>query len=226
MEIRDTDYKSKEKELSRYIKSNSLNYFTLESINRHSHRLMVIAELIKKMQPKTILDIGCGVGYLSKALKIMQYTKGIYYGIDKNSNAIKLAKRKSKQLAPNSNLIDADLMNFDYSNLHPDIVTAIEVIEHLRQDEIERLKSEVFGSIKPKHVIISTPNFKFTVNEVGTDDYTSRNRDHKFEFTSKEFNLFCKSITKQFHYKFSIDELNTHYKTPFSFVATFERVRS
>ena len=67
-----------------------------------------------------------------------------------------------------------------------DVVTAIELVEHLDPDVLSRFPQIVFGFIKPKLVVISTPNAEFNV--VFRDfEGPFRHWDHRFEWSRSEF---------------------------------------
>lgn len=104
----------------------------------------------------------------------------------------------------------------------------IEVIEHLYPDTLSRCITNVFGLLKPKYVLITTPNREFNVvfdelenDEEGPHAATSetlkpmetssynlneqksdngfRHWDHKFEWTRNEFETWCHNeILKKF----------------------------
>jgi len=76
-----------------------------------------------------------------------------------------------------------------------DAVVAIEIIEHLKPSELERFPETVFGHMKPKLAVITTPNSEFNIlfpHFVGP----FRHWDHKFEFTRQEFQDWATSITE------------------------------
>lgn len=58
-------------------------------------------------------------------------------------------------------------------------------IEHLTFDDLEKLPAALFGVVKPRIVVVTTPNAEYNVlfpNFVGF-----RHPDHKFEWTRSEF---------------------------------------
>ena len=80
-----------------------------------------------------------------------------------------------------------------------EVVTLIELIEHLESEVLEQFPINVFGSIKPKHVIISTPNVEFNVLFKNTKKF--RHWDHKFEWTRNQFKAWCDKICNKFGYE-------------------------
>jgi hypothetical protein len=82
-----------------------------------------------------------------------------------------------------------------------DVVTLIEVIEHLHQHDLYNLVEHVFGQIRPRLVIVTTPNADFNVLFSTMINGQFRHSDHKFEFTRKEFSSWSEQITRNFNYQ-------------------------
>ena len=78
-----------------------------------------------------------------------------------------------------------------------DAVIAIELIEHLYPATLKLFPEVVFGHMKPKLVIITTPNREFNVL---FPDFKGpfRHWDHKFEFTRAEFVAWSKEISETY----------------------------
>ena len=71
--------------------------------------------------------------------------------------------RKQRKKKLEVKLIKSDIL-FPYEVLRElkfDVVTAIEVIEHLFIKDLPLFENNVFGYLNPKCVIITTPNFEF-----------------------------------------------------------------
>lgn len=75
-------------------------------------------------------------------------------------------------------------------------VTCIELIEHLEPEYLELLSSNVFGFIRPKVAIFTTPNCEFNVLFPDLEGF--RHWDHKFEWSRKEFEDWCNNILEKF----------------------------
>lgn len=58
-------------------------------------------------------------------------------------------------------------------------------IEHLHDHVLSRVPFNIFGYIRPKLVIVTTPNAEFNV--LFPDFNRFRHPDHKFEWTRKQF---------------------------------------
>ena len=80
-----------------------------------------------------------------------------------------------------------------------DAITCLELIEHLSADVLSELPQNIFGFIKPKVVIITTPNIEYNVLFPELEKSKKlRHWDHKFEWTRSQFNTWCHSIISSY----------------------------
>lgn len=121
-----------------------------------------------------------------------------------------------------------DVYNDALDNFEAFIMT--EVIEHLHEKQLNKFPDLLFGSYRPRIIVITTPNYDFnkffnkakqaSANEVsremgekpedetkssfkdptGRTDRYFRDDDHKFEWTEEEFQSWCEGITSRFDY--------------------------
>ncbi|XP_039288772.1 serine-rich adhesin for platelets [Nilaparvata lugens] len=77
-----------------------------------------------------------------------------------------------------------------------DAVIAIELIEHMYEDELSQLPQNIFGYIKPRLAIFTTPNSDFNVLFINFSGF--RHDDHKFEWSRKEFEAWANNICVQY----------------------------
>lgn len=106
-------------------------------------------------------------------------------------------------------LYEGSILEADARFATTDIVTCIEVIEHLEPEMIEPMVENVFGFIQPKMAIFTTPNFEYNrlIVEKLNLPYTGkfRNGDHKFEWSRAEFNSWCQKVCGQYrNYSFTL----------------------
>ncbi|XP_019872399.2 uncharacterized protein LOC109600661 isoform X3 [Aethina tumida] len=76
------------------------------------------------------------------------------------------------------------------------VVTAIELIEHLYPDALDAFPYNVFEYIKPKLVVVTTPNADFNVLFKNFNKF--RHYDHKFEWTREQFQDWATNIVLRF----------------------------
>jgi len=78
-----------------------------------------------------------------------------------------------------------------------DAVTAIELIEHLYPETLAAFPEVVFGHMRPKLAVITTPNREFNTLFPNFEG-PFRHWDHKFEFTRKEFRSWSETIIENY----------------------------
>ncbi|XP_035188787.1 small RNA 2'-O-methyltransferase isoform X2 [Oxyura jamaicensis] len=79
-----------------------------------------------------------------------------------------------------------------------DLVTCIELIEHLEESELEKFPEVVFGFMAPTMVVISTPNSEFNPLLPGVTVF--RHQDHKFEWDRTQFQSWALDAAKRYDY--------------------------
>ncbi|GLG92971.1 Small RNA 2'-O-methyltransferase [Gryllus bimaculatus] len=77
-----------------------------------------------------------------------------------------------------------------------DAVVCIELIEHLYPDVLEEVPYTVFGCIKPRVAIFTTPNVEFNVLFPNSEGF--RHPDHKFEWTRAQFKSWGNNIVLRY----------------------------
>lgn len=114
-----------------------------------------LESILKNIKNPTILDVGCGTGGTSNAfLKFGDLT-----GTDFSLSALKLASKKGLENIFRSTLTDIPLKNNSF-----DAITALDVIEHVKDDSAVLL--EMKRLIKQNgHIIITVPAFQFLWSE-------------------------------------------------------------
>ena len=103
---------------------------------------------LKKNNPKIILDVGCGTGYITDIINRSMDVNIIC--CDMNSNRISFAKTQF-----DLETIIADITHLPFKNSSFDTVLAIEIIEHL--PTLESAINEI-KRVSKKNVIITVPN--------------------------------------------------------------------
>ena len=114
--------------------------------------LDAIAGHVQLQKDNTVLDIGCGSGLMLNALDELANTSGM----DMSDEAIQFSKEIFKGSIKQGSLPD----NVPFSNESFDLITALDVIEHIDED-IESLKA-IRYLLKPSgKAIITVPAYMF-----------------------------------------------------------------
>ncbi|KAK1796060.1 hypothetical protein P4O66_008860, partial [Electrophorus voltai] len=114
-----------------------------------------------------------------------------------------LAPLSSDYLVPGDRPLTIELYHGSVMEKEPctkgfDLVTCIELIEHLDPGDVEKFSDVVFGYMVPHAVIISTPNAEFNPVLPGLTGF--RHKDHKFEWTRAQFSTWALGICWKYGY--------------------------
>ena len=114
----------------------------------------------EKLKPDTMLDIGCGDGYLVNSFDYD--TNKLYKGIDISERAIGFAKAFS-------NGYEFECIDLFKIDTQFNIVCLIEVLEHISDDILKSFIAEAFSKVKVGgHMVIAVPT---TVEKVHKKHY-------------------------------------------------------
>uniref|UniRef100_A0A8D3BDF9 Small RNA 2'-O-methyltransferase n=1 Tax=Scophthalmus maximus TaxID=52904 RepID=A0A8D3BDF9_SCOMX len=174
----------------------------------HRQRHQFVIDFVKRNKPLKVLDLGCGECSL---LKLLKFHHGIDLLVGLDLDGAKV-KKKMHALAP----LSTDYLQPSYDQLRLelyqgsvtqkdarfrgfDLVTSIELIEHLTLADVERFSEVVFGHMTPLAVIVSTPNSEYNPHLPGLEGF--RHSDHKFEWTRAEFKSWALKACVEFGYE-------------------------
>lgn len=113
----------------------------------HFHRRL--SELVLARQPRDILEVGCGEGYVLAALR----EAGVrcpMHGIDFSEQAIADAKKR----VPDATFAVEDARALAQAGRQYDLVLMIEVLEHLPDAQY---MLSVLARLSKRHVVVSVP---------------------------------------------------------------------
>ena len=157
-------------------------------IEYHSY-LKIVESLIPK-NTKKILDFGCGEGFFCN--KISNKFPEVV-GIDLSKAAIKMAKDKSSK----AKFYCSSLDGCELKNVQFDVITMIEVLEHIDFDLIPSIVTGLSEKIKPSgRLIVTVPSIKLPLQD-------------------KHFQHFSvSSLEKTLDSHFDLVSIDGHYKKP------------
>jgi SAM-dependent methyltransferase len=130
-------------------------YMSKNPVSRYlvSRFIESLSSLVHKAAPKTILEIGCGEGFLALALARQGYA---VHGLDVREQAIEFASRRAQEADMESRLRFemGDIYNFSAGDFREDLLICCEVLEHLDRSEeaLERL-----ACLSAEYAIFSVP---------------------------------------------------------------------
>ncbi|MGW0878291.1 3' terminal RNA ribose 2'-O-methyltransferase Hen1 [Streptomyces sp. NPDC002671] len=152
-----------------------------------------------------VLDLGCGQGQLVQALlKDVRFTEIV--GVDVSVRALTIASRRLKldrmgeRQASRVKLFQGSLAYTDKRLTGYDAAVLSEVIEHLDLPRLPALEYAVFGSARPRTVIVTTPNVEYNVRWESLPAGHVRHGDHRFEWTREEFRVWAGTVAERHGY--------------------------
>ncbi|TRY98895.1 hypothetical protein DNTS_026553 [Danionella cerebrum] len=174
----------------------------------YKQRYQFVIDYVKAHRPRKVLDFGCAECALLKKLKFHRNGIEILLGVDINSAILlkkmhSLAPLVSDYLQPSYEPFAIELYQGSVTEKEPytrgfDLVTCVELIEHLEMEDVERFSEVVFGFMAPGAVIVTTPNAEFNPLLPGLRGF--RNYDHKFEWTRAEFQNWAHGVCREYSY--------------------------
>ncbi|XP_043986238.1 small RNA 2'-O-methyltransferase [Gambusia affinis] len=177
----------------------------------HSQRHQFVIDFVRKKQPKKVADLGCGECKLLKQLRFQRNIE-LLVGVDITGAKIKkhmhrLAPLSTDHLQPTFDQLHIDLYQGSVTQRDArlrgfDLMTSIELIEHLTLPDLELFSSVVFGYMRPASVIVSTPNSEFNKLFPGLTGF--RHSDHKFEWNRSEFRSWALKVCLDYGYEVEI----------------------
>lgn len=153
-----------------------------------------------------VLDLGCGQGQLVQALlKDVRFTDIV--GVDVSARALSVAARRlrlermGERQAGRVTLLQGSLTYTDKRLTGYDAAVLSEVIEHLDLPRLPALEYAVFGSARPRTVLVTTPNVEYNVRWETLPAGHVRHGDHRFEWTREEFRTWAADVAASYGYE-------------------------
>jgi 2-polyprenyl-3-methyl-5-hydroxy-6-metoxy-1,4-benzoquinol methylase len=173
----------------------------------HAEVLASTLALVRMSRPESVLDLGCGVGLLTRALVREPYIKRVV-GADIDTRHVKVAKA----LLPKESLAHKPTIEMRHLNVEAatdsNLVQGIEFIalnEVVQQIEDKDWISNVFA-LKPNMLVVTTPNKDFNAiyPSILLCENGLRDPEHAFEFTQAAFITWAHTYARRFNYSVDI----------------------
>jgi 3' terminal RNA ribose 2'-O-methyltransferase Hen1 len=176
----------------------------------HTQRLDLVAERLKALGAKSVLDLGCGDGKLLRRLFADRAFEQIT-GMDVSHRALEVAtsrlrlERMPERQRRRIQLFQGSLLYRDQRLAGFDSAALVEVIEHLDSVRLGAMERTVFEFARPRHVVVTTPNREYNVLFPNLPAGRMRHGDHRFEWTRAEFASWAESTGRRFGYQVSLE---------------------
>ncbi|MFJ9037821.1 3' terminal RNA ribose 2'-O-methyltransferase Hen1 [Streptomyces sp. NPDC102406] len=168
-------------------------------------REVILAEL-RASGAARVLDLGCGQGQLvQELLKDVRFTEIV--GVDVSVRALTVAARRlgldrmGERQAARVRLVQGSLAYTDKRLKGYDAAVLSEVVEHLDLPRLPALEYAVFGSARPRTVLVTTPNVEYNVRWETLAAGHARHGDHRFEWTRAEFRDWAERVAGRHGYQ-------------------------
>jgi 3' terminal RNA ribose 2'-O-methyltransferase Hen1 len=150
-------------------------------------------------------DFGCGEGALVRDLLAERGIEQVV-ATDVSARALQIAARRlrlekmTEQQRDRLEIFQSALTYRDERLAGLDAAVLMEVIEHVDPPRLDALERAVFGHAAPATVIVTTPNAEYNVRFDTLPAGTMRHRDHRFEWTRREFGSWAERVAVAYGY--------------------------
>jgi 3' terminal RNA ribose 2'-O-methyltransferase Hen1 len=176
-----------------------------EPLRLNEKRLGAVVAVLRASGAKRVVDLGCGSGKLIRELMREQQFDEIV-GVDISHRALEIAQSRLRleRLAPRQRdrvrFFQTALTYRDRRLTGFDAAAVVEVIEHLDPPRLTAFERVVFERAQPGTVAVTTPNREYNVRFDGLPAGEFRHRDHRFEWTRREFENWAGELAGRFDY--------------------------
>lgn len=175
-------------------------------LSLNEHRLSTVLSVLHAAGAKRVLDLGCSYGnLLRRLLEDKQFEQIV--GLDVSHRALEIAgerlrlERLPERQRARIQLLHGSLIYRDERLKGFDAAAVVEVIEHLDVPRLAAFERVLFEFAKPATVIVTTPNVEYNVRFETLLAGQFRHKDHRFEWTRKQFQDWGASIAGRFGYE-------------------------
>ncbi len=176
------------------------------SLNEQRYRSVIT--ILKEVQAKRVVDVGCGEGKLLRHL-LEETSFEEIVGLDVSYRALEIAaerlrlERLPDKVREKIKLLHGSLTYRDRRLEGYDAATVVEVVEHLDQARLTAFERVLFEFARPAIVVLTTPNADYNVKFETLPAGQFRHPDHRFEWTRAQFKEWADGIGEKFKYSVS-----------------------
>jgi 3' terminal RNA ribose 2'-O-methyltransferase Hen1 len=177
-----------------------------EPLRLNDRRMERVVEVLREAGVRSVLDLGCGSGRLIQALLKDRQFESIV-GVDASTRELEIARdrlnldRLPERQRDRVTLLHGALTYRDKRLTGFDGAAVVEVIEHIDPPLLDAFASGLFGSAKPKTVVLTTPNVEYNTRFEALHGHKLRHADHRFEWTRAEFETWACGVADRFSYE-------------------------
>lgn len=170
----------------------------------HEQRLEAVHDVVRAIAPRTVLDLGCGDGDLLTRLVGEPWIERIV-GIDLSQGALDRLRARLDEIAEGEPATHVELIHGSMTDARPDLcgfdcAILIETIEHIDPERLSVVERALFGKMRPKSVVVTTPNAEFNPL-LGVPRGRFRHPDHRFEWDRAKFRRWAEGVAARNDYR-------------------------
>lgn len=168
-----------------------------------------VLDVVREVGPATVVDLGCGQGALLGQLLEVQGVRQVI-GTEVSDTALSRATRRlhvdqmTERQSDRLTLLLSSLQYEDDRLTGHDLAILMEVVEHVDPDRLPAVVGNVFGSMRPRTVVVTTPNIEHNVRYDHVLVNGFRHPDHRFEWTRDQFAAWAAQVGDRYGYTVEI----------------------
>ncbi|SEN43743.1 3' terminal RNA ribose 2'-O-methyltransferase Hen1 [Roseovarius tolerans] len=181
----------------------------------HDARLAAVVAAVTETGARTVLDLGCGSGDLILRLAPLAAITQIT-GLDLDLSALRILQGRLDDL-PLAARAKVQIAHASMTARHAalrgyECACLVETIEHLPLADLNRLERALFGDMRPRHVIVTTPNAEYNP-VLGVPAHRFRHPGHQFEWTRDRFGQWADGVATRNGYAVTRRDIGATHPT-------------
>jgi len=127
-------------------------------VPRYREMLWMILDYVPKdLNPKRIVDLGCGTGNLSEGI-VNQYPEADILAVDLSASILSEVKQRLKDYS-NIKYLNEDFNTLEFETDSIDLIVSSIALHHLTDPQKEKLLTKIYSWLSPKGVLIFGDQF-------------------------------------------------------------------
>ena len=173
----------------------------------HHERISAVEQVLNSCAVHSVLDLGCGDGdfFLRMAAR-PDITRLVGIEIDTDAASRLETRLRAQGSDATTEIRSGSILSPDPQLAGFDCAVMIEVIEHLDPSHLSQLERALFHVLRPKHIILTTPNAEFNPL-LGVPAHRFRHPGHRFEWTRARFRDWAQRVALRGHASVSFADI-------------------